>query len=204
VLAANPEAIAVTLDKIDLIDRKFSQSLLGYRRDEVDRLVAEAADAIGRLAEEKMALSRTVESLRREITEYQSREAVLRDRLLTTQQTVEDLKAEARQEAERILGEARGKATAMVREAEDQVVALGEELDALKERRASLVTRFREMLTFSLDLLEAEAACDIPDSNGSGAPIELAVPDGEEGEGAGGAEDFLFSEMPETAPDSEK
>jgi hypothetical protein len=36
-----PGAIAVTLDKIDPIDRKFSQSLLGYRLDAVDRLVAE-------------------------------------------------------------------------------------------------------------------------------------------------------------------
>jgi len=41
----------VTLDKIDLLDRKFSRSLFGYRRDAVDRLMAEAADTIGCLVE---------------------------------------------------------------------------------------------------------------------------------------------------------
>ena len=93
----------VTLDKIDLIDRKFSKSLLGYSRDDVDRLVGEAAETIGRLAEEKMALSRTVEELRREVAGYQSRETTLRDTLLTTQTIVEDVKAKAHQEAEALL-----------------------------------------------------------------------------------------------------
>lgn len=41
----------MTLDTIDLLDRKFSRSLFGYRRDAVDRLMAEAADSIGCLAE---------------------------------------------------------------------------------------------------------------------------------------------------------
>lgn len=64
----------MTLDKIDLLDRKFSRSLIGYRRDEVDRLLAEAADSIGCLAEEKMALCRANDALRREMAELRARE----------------------------------------------------------------------------------------------------------------------------------
>ena len=86
----------MTLDKIDLIDRKFAKSLLGYSRDDVDSVVAEAAETIGRLAEEKMALGRRVEELRREVAGYQAREATLRDTLLTTQTIVEDVKAKAK------------------------------------------------------------------------------------------------------------
>ncbi|KHK04261.1 DivIVA domain-containing protein [Desulfovibrio sp. TomC] len=147
----------MTLDKIDLLDRKFSHSLLGYRRDAVDRLVAEAADSIGRLAEEKMALTRANDCLTREIAEYRSREATLRDTLLTTQQIVEDLKIKARQEAERILDEARDQAAAMLAEAKGQAAALARDIDVLAARKAALVARFRDMLLASLDILDAQA-----------------------------------------------
>jgi cell division initiation protein len=183
-----PGAIAVTLDKIDLIDRKFSQSLLGYRRDEVDRLVAEAAEAIGRLAEEKMTLARTVEELRRELGEYRGREATLRDTLLTTQKIVEDLKADARQEAERILDEARDGASAMIRESGERAVALGREIDALRLRKTALATRFHEMLLSSLDILDTEFSVDATEAGereraGSAAGLASEA-----------SEDFTFKE----------
>jgi len=159
-IVPRPDAIIVTLDKIDLIDRKFSQTLLGYSRDEVDRLVAEAAETVGRLAEEKMALVRTVEELRREVAAYQGREATIGDTLLTTQKIVEDLKIEARQEAENILDEARDKAAALVREAEERIVSLGREIDALRLRKGALISRFRDMLMATLDILDTETVAD--------------------------------------------
>jgi cell division initiation protein len=155
----------VTLDKIDLLDRTFSHSLVGYRRDEVDRLVAEAADSIGRLAEEKMALARANEILTREIGEYRAREATLRDTLLTTQQIVEDLKGKARQEAGRIVGEARNQAAAIVGEARDKAMALAGEIEALAARKAALIGQFRDLLLAGLDMLDAEtASVDVPEA----------------------------------------
>ena len=106
----------MTLDKIDLLDHTFSHSLVGYRRDEVDRLVAEAAESIGRLAEEKMALTRANDGLAREIAEYRAREATLRDTLLTTQRIVEELKGKAREEARRVVEAAKSEAAAIVAE----------------------------------------------------------------------------------------
>ena len=169
----------MTLDKIDLLDRKFSHSLVGYRRDEVDRLVAEAADSIGRLAEEKMALARANDGLTREIAEYRSREATLRDTLLTTQQIVEDLKIKARQEAERILDEARDQAAAMLAEAKGQAAVLAREIDALAARKAALSARFRDMLLAALDILDAQAR-PLSDQGVDAAGLEAATAAGEE------------------------
>lgn len=152
----------VTLDKIDLIDRKFSKSLLGYSRDDVDRLVGEAAETIGRLAEEKMALSRTVEELRREVAGYQSRETTLRDTLLTTQTIVEDVKAKAHQEAEALLDEARDRAAALVREAEERASNLTADINALAQRKRALTGRFRDLLMATLDILDTDATEDAP------------------------------------------
>ena len=148
----------MTLDKIDLLDRKFSRSIGGYRRDEVDRLIAEAADSIGRLAEEKMGLGRANEALRRELAEYRAREATLRDTLLTTQQIVDELKIKARQEAERILDEARDQAAALLAAGEGQAAILAGEIDALAARKAALTARFRDMLLATLEILDAQAA----------------------------------------------
>lgn len=131
-----------------------------------------------------MALTRTVESLRREIGAYQGREATLRDTLLTTQRIVEDLKAEARREAERILNEAREAGTVMIREAEERVDALKRETAALEERRSALVTRFRDMLLATLDVLDQKLTAQ-PDATG-----EL----GGVGVDPKPTEDFLFSE----------
>ena len=150
----------MTLDKIDLIDRKFAKSLLGYSRDDVDSVVAEAAETIGRLAEEKMALGRRVEELRREVAGYQAREATLRDTLLTTQTIVEDVKAKAKHEAECLLDGARDQAAALVREAEQQAVNLGAKIDLLQKRKLVLTSRFRDMLLAALDILDADQAED--------------------------------------------
>lgn len=188
----------MTLDKIDLIDRKFSKSLLGYRPDEVDRLVAEAADSIGRLAEEKMALARTVEELRREVEGYRSRETTLRDTLLTTQTIVEDVKAKAKREAEGLLDQARDEADALVREAREQALRLGADIDTLAQRKTALATRFREMLMAALDILDAqeaeEAGTEVPalsDIAGKAA-TETPAPGGEEESTAEQAEEFSF------------
>ena len=179
----------MTLDKIDLLDRNFSHSLVGYRRDEVDRLVAEAADSIGRLAEEKMALIRTNAVLTREVAEYRAREATLRDTLLTTQQIVEDLKGKARQEAERILDEARDQAAAMVAAAKGQTAALARDIDALAARKAALAARFRDMLLAALDILDAQTE-SAPGLDADGTDPEAATAGGEE---------CPFAEAPEVA-----
>lgn len=161
--APRPGAITVTLEKIDLIDRKFATSLLGYNREEVDAIVAEAAESIGRLAEEKMELSRRVEELRREVAGYQSREATLRDTLLTTQTIVEDVKAKAHREAESLLDAAKDQAAALVREAEQEAATLEAQIDILRKRKATLTGRFREMLLSALDIVDADQAEDAKD-----------------------------------------
>ncbi len=38
---------AVTISKVDLLNKTFSKSLFGYRPEEVDQLVHEAAESIG-------------------------------------------------------------------------------------------------------------------------------------------------------------
>lgn len=167
----------MTLDKIDLLDRKFSRSLFGYRRDAVDRLLAEAADSIGCLAEEKMALCRANDALRREMDELRSREATLRHTLLTTQQIVEDLKVKARQEAKGLLDQAREQARSLLGQAKGQAAALTSEIDALAARKAALTARLREMLLAALDILDATAEADrapIAAADGRDAPDAAA------------------------------
>lgn len=184
----------MSLDKIDLIDRKFTTSLLGYNREEVNGLVAEAAETIGQLAEEKMALGRSLEELRREVAGYQSREATLRDTLLTTQTIVEDVKAKAKREAETLLDTARDQAAALVREAEQRAACLDAEIDLLQKRKTALTTRFREMLLAALDVVDADQTEEAAEA----APALVAP---EEGEGGLEEEDNAVPE--EAATDEE-
>jgi len=53
----------VTISKIDLLNRKFSKKLWGYAPEEVDQLMAEMAEMLGAVAEERKNLLRKVKRM---------------------------------------------------------------------------------------------------------------------------------------------
>ncbi|MDK2956381.1 MAG: cell division initiation protein [Desulfovibrionales bacterium] len=146
----------MTLSKIDLINKKFSTRLMGYSRDEVDQLLMELAEVLGKAAEERRAMKQRLDHMQSALKDYRQREETLRDTLITTQKMVDDLKAQARKEAELILDEANAKGQEMIRQAHSRQAQVHEDILELKRQRLQFETQLKGLLTTHFRLLEMD------------------------------------------------
>ncbi len=107
----------MTVSKIDLLNKQFSSSMLGYSIMEVDQFMLELAEVIGDAADAQKEMKKKIRRLEKTLKEYRQRDETLRDTLVSTQKMVDDLKVAASKEAQIILDEARSKADVTVGEA---------------------------------------------------------------------------------------
>jgi cell division initiation protein len=146
----------VTISKIDLLNRKFSKRMWGYAPDEVDQLMAEVAEMLGAVAEERKALIKKVKRMELSVEEFRRRDETLRDTLMSTQKMVDDIKGGAQREAVLIVDEARAKAEGMVQQGHNRLAQLYEDIENLKRQRSQFEIQLRGLLETHLRVLDAE------------------------------------------------
>jgi cell division initiation protein len=146
----------VTISKIDLLNRKFSKKLWGYAPEEVDQLMAEVAEMLGAVAEERKNLIKKVRRMEASVEEFRQRDETLRDTLMSTQKMVDDIKGGAQREAQLILDEARAKAEGMVQQGHNRLAQLYEDIENLKRQRSQFDIQLRGLLETHLRILESD------------------------------------------------
>jgi cell division initiation protein len=146
----------VTISKIDLLNRKFSKRMWGYAPDEVDQLMAEVAEMLGAVAEERKALIKKVKRMELSVEEFRQRDETLRDTLMSTQKMVDDIKGGAQREAQLIVDEARAKAEAMVQQGHNRLAQLYEDIENLKRQRSQFEIQLRALIETHLRILESD------------------------------------------------
>lgn len=144
----------MSLSKIDLLNRKFSKSAFGYSKPEVDQLMAEVADVLGSLADEKKQLVKKINRREATIAEFRQREETLRDTLMTTQKMVDDLKETARKEAEVIINEAHSRAETILQQAHNRLAQIHEDINELKRQRTRFEVEMKGLLESHMRMLE--------------------------------------------------
>jgi cell division initiation protein len=146
----------MTISKIDLLNRKFSKRMWGYAPDEVDQLMAEVAEMLGAVAEERKTLIKKVKRMEQSVEEFRQRDETLRDTLMSTQKMVDDIKGGAQREAQLILDEARAKAEGMVQQGHNRLAQLYEDIENLKRQRSQFEIQLRGLLETHLRILDSE------------------------------------------------
>lgn len=121
---------------------------LGYKREPVDRLLADIVESFEGVWRDRADLADKVETLDYDLARYREMEAVLRATLVSAESAAAEMRERARREAQVILDEARSEARSVAREAEREHGAL------LQEAR-----RIRALLGAALAAI-AEAAGD--------------------------------------------
>lgn len=119
---------------------------VGYKRESVDRLLADVVQSFEDVWRDRADLADRVEALGQELERYKEMEGILRSTLVSAESAAADLRERARREAQVILDEARSEARSIAREAEREHEAL------LQEAR-----RIRALLSSALDSV-SEAA----------------------------------------------
>ena len=146
----------MTISKIDLLNRKFAKRLWGYAPEEVDQLMAEVAEMLGAVAEERKHLIKKVKRMESSVEEFRQRDETLRDTLMSTQKMVDDIKGGAQREAQLLLDEARGKAEGMVQQGHNRLAQLYEDIENLKRQRSQFEIQLRGLLETHLRVLDSD------------------------------------------------
>lgn len=144
----------MTVSKIDLLNKQFSRSMLGYSRMEVDQFMLELAEVLGDFADSQKEMRKKVKRLERSLKEYRQRDETLRDTLVSTQKMVDDLKVAASKEAQIIMDEARTKADATVQKGHSRLAQIHEEIESLKRTRTQFEIQLKGLLNSHLEMLE--------------------------------------------------
>ncbi|MDP2848069.1 MAG: DivIVA domain-containing protein [Humidesulfovibrio sp.] len=146
----------MTISKIDLLNRKFAKKVWGYAPEEVDQLMAEVAEMLGAVAEERKNLLKKVKRMESSVEEFRQRDETLRDTLMSTQKMVDDIKGGAQREAQLILDEARSKAEGMVQQGHNRLAQLYEDIENLKRQRSQFEIQLRGLLETHLRIIDSE------------------------------------------------
>ena len=144
----------MTVSRIDLLNQRFKRGVRGYRKDDVDRTMLEAADTIGLLSEENSQLSSRIAELEKRLSDYKDREATLRDTLVTAQRITDDMKANAQREAQLIIDAAHGKAESLINQGHQRLAKIHEEIGDAKKLRMQFEMRVQAVIEAHSKLLE--------------------------------------------------
>jgi cell division initiation protein len=105
---------------VELRHVKLGRSLLGFSREETERLLGDVADSFEEVWRERGELSDRVEDLEKRLEEVRQREALLASTLVSAEKAAAEAKDAAKREAELIVAEAHGEARSIMRAAQSE------------------------------------------------------------------------------------
>jgi cell division initiation protein len=144
----------MSVNRIDLLNHTFSRALRGYDPNEVDNFMQEVADALARLGDERVRLANRVARLEERLAEQADRENILRETLLASQRTMEELKSAAQKEAQLIIESAQNRAESLTNQANLRLARILDEISEARKLKAQFEFKVRSVIEGHLKLLE--------------------------------------------------
>ena len=120
---------------LDVRQAKFSTSMRGYERAEVNAFLLEAADGYEQAMRENERLRQDVARLEASLTQYRELEGALKGALMSAQRVSDDMKETASLDAARIIREAEGRAELITHKAQSALEDVQREIDGLRLKR---------------------------------------------------------------------
>ena len=120
---------------LDVRQAKFSTSMRGYERAEVNAFLLEAADGYEQAMRENERLRHEIARLEGSLTQYRELEGALKGALMSAQKVSDDMKETASLDAARIVREAEGRAELVTQKAQAALEDIQREIDGLRLKR---------------------------------------------------------------------
>jgi cell division initiation protein len=144
----------MVLSPAELRHERPSRGLLfGYRRPDVDALLAGATSAYEDVWRERADLKERVHELDTELARYRESERALRAALVTAERAASELRVQAVREAELVVREAEGRAREIVHGAYAERERVRAEILALSHREQEFRARLRSLLAATLQIV---------------------------------------------------
>jgi cell division initiation protein len=139
----------MTYTPVELRHVKLKRGLLGYRRSQLDRLLADDTASFETVWRERADHADRIDQLDGELTRYRELEGLLRATLVSVERAAYELKDQAKREADTIINEAHAEARTITRRAR-----------AEREALSSEVRRMRVLLQAALGAIDEAGASD--------------------------------------------
>ena len=121
---------------VDLLQHEFSRRLRGFDPEEVQNFLKDIAEQIEELVRENTAQAEKLKEQAQEISQFQEREAALRNTLITAQKLSEQIKESAEREAHLITREAEIRAKKILEEVQGRLGQMEADITELKRQRS--------------------------------------------------------------------
>ena len=134
--------------------KKFSTSIYGYSKSEVNAFVAEVAKEYESMLNNLKQRDTEITTLKQKLIQYQNMENTLNKALLVAEDASNQIKRMARDESKAIVDEARRNASRIVNEALLRAEKLEQDGETLRQRISAFKRRFKAIVETELDAIE--------------------------------------------------
>jgi cell division initiation protein len=143
---------------LDIQQQHFKKSFIhGYSAKEVDQFLDLVREEFEKIIIENNAVRDEIKRREAQILEFQSRERVLKDTMITAQKITEDIKDAAKKEGDLVLAQAEIQADKIIRAAQNRLNEIIDDINELKRQRVMFETNLKSIVDKHLKLLEITA-----------------------------------------------
>lgn len=133
---------------------KFSTSIQGYKKEEVNDFVKEVTKEYESMLQKLKNSCEVIESLRKELKHYKDIEATLNRAILVAEESTSNIKKAAYDESKVIVEDAKRNATKVINNALIKAERIEAEAESLRRKVLVYKRRFKELVEDQLDEIE--------------------------------------------------
>ena len=142
------------LSSIDIQRQRFQVKLKGYDQDEVQNFLLSMAEQMEDLMRQNDQYHQEIDRLKDNLSDYEERDKILKNTLVTAQKTSETLTINANREADLIVREAEFKASKIMEHAQQQVLKIQKDMLDLRLQRKALQDKIQTSIQIMQKMLE--------------------------------------------------
>ena len=134
--------------------QKFQTGLRGFDQDEVRNFLTTVAEQMEDLSRQNDQYKQEIDRLKELLGDYEERDKILKNTLVTAQKTSEAMGANAKKEADLIVKEAEFRAIKMMEHAQSQVLKIQKDMLDLRLQRKALQDKIQTSIQIIQKMLE--------------------------------------------------
>lgn len=142
------------ISSIDIQRQKFRSVFRGFDPDEVKNFLLSIAEQMEDLIRQNDKFKQEIDHLKDTLSDYEERDKILKNTLVTAQKNSESLTNNAKKESELIIKEAEFKASKVMEHAQNQVLKIQKDMMDLKLQRKALQDKIQTSISIMQKMLE--------------------------------------------------
>lgn len=142
------------ISSIDIQRQKFKTVFHGYDAEEVKSYLTSIAEQMEELSRQNDKYKQEIDHLKDTLSDFEERDKILKNTLVTAQKNSEALTNNARKESELIVKEAEFKAAKVMEHAQNQVLKIQKDMMDLKLQRKALQDKIQTSISIMQKMLE--------------------------------------------------